>query len=1417
MAKKITSKVLSITLAMLMLSTLLVSVSAETVVHEIGASEKTIIPAVEYVSTTNTSGTRDYGFNGVKPCIPITTSESVNLGSGGGLNNIYRINVAEAGQYRLTALISRQKQTISAEVCVVSDGEVIARTISSVGTTGTTNAHPVTTSTFNLSAGVQDLHVRIHGVNDDPTLYSDGYLFFFYLELEKVDSIVNCMNISETSENEIDIENYFFADEGIVKNSDSAVISANKKASFYLDTPTDGEYAVSLRYKAADDTLLHMNSSTMDIYKDSLVGTNGEYLIQTISVAMLKSGENKIELIPSKDLEIDKIYIRRINDESALDDINGISTEDELKTAVELLETKLGIYLSNWARRIFYTKPAYNRLVNENYNSVKDFVKKYNEAILYEYENPWATLYIDGVKKTELSTGDIKVTVSTGYLPKGSTMIIALYENLADNIKTLQRFASCEEISEDEYDFLLGETEIKPESSYTLKFFYWADLDTITPIEVFDRVYEEIYVSTAGRREGADGTAENPYPTIQAALEKVKRINDYQWGDIIINVEDGMYTLDETLVINEEYSGKNGYNVIIRGENGKQPTISGGRRVLEWTQSSGNIWKAPLSGVDYVRNLYINGYPAVVARSDRRYDTAEAKREIPTTIYNVGSGENTVTTQDIAMTKESTGIDAALVEKVYAFSMTREELGIDFEHPVGMEFVWPYTFEHHITPVTGYEKDDDEITFYMNEALLGMREQSVFKTGAEFYLQNAKELIDKPGEFCYDKEDGYIYYYPYDYEDMTKADVYIGNVEGMVKVAGSSPTSKVENITIENLAFRYGAYNFISKYGYIGSQTDGILVPFEWSEGTIGYKAQFEVNNADNINIKDCEFACLGSGAVSMIDSVSNSEITGNIIRDISGTGIRIGHPTHNRQREGIEVCSNINITNNVIRRIAGETFNNCGITVYYEKYINILHNDIENVPYSGISIGWGWGSGAAYNCSDIDVSYNKIQSVMNTLHDGGGIYTLGPLKNTKISNNYLKGHGSRSGGMIYNDNGSAFIEVYNNVILDAVLSQAITNANDVNSPTKNLTYYNNYSDVGTHPQIADGKGINFEDHIIVTGEGESLNNANAKAIYQNAGLESEYMDILSKNGINLPNSGRTISSELPEPAPSDVVVLSSTEYDKATSTEDLEMITYADGIGVALNYREKLNYKLNIPKSGYYKIILRAIGDSSGDDGVKISGDAKNVTMRVYSGWLGGVSSNLAIANSTFYNYRVCTAYFDEGVKNLTISPSSSGNRLIIKEVHYANLLQEVKSSGVNIIPLKNYYKVSGLDTNTYENAQYEYKSTGAQYYVKGPVTNGGNKTTTLTYKLNVKEAGTYKVTAASWVGANSPVTYQILLDGTVKAEGTTKTYPSLKKSEDTQLSDLTLPAGEVELVFKATSNGPNYSIMYYFTLEKK
>ena len=438
------------------------------------------------------------------------------------------------------------------------------------------------------------------------------------------------------------------------------------------------------------------------------------------------------------------------------------------------------------------------------------------------------------------------------------------------------------------------------------------------------------------------------------------------------------------------------------------------------------------------------------------------------------------------------------------------DVGTTFARPQDLGFVFPYLHKTFISAVESAITTDTDITFLMKRDVFNLSPTS--KTGSEFYIENAYELLDEAGEFYYNAGEGMIYYKPYPGEDLSSAETYVGAVEGLVNVGGSSSANKACNITFENLTFRYGAYDFISKYGLTGHQADGISSNmFTADDGKTAYFAQFAVNNADNIKIEACEFSCLGSAAISMIDSVSNSSINGNIIRDIAGTGIRIGAPSHQRVNDGVEVCRDIDITNNVLRRTSSESFNNTAISIYYEKYINVSNNDIGSLPYTGISAGWGWTESVPHDCSNITISNNKITDVMQTLDDGGGIYTLGTLKDSEICGNYLKGHASISGGMIYNDEGSAYIDVHDNVILDATNS---LQAHLRPGRTRHLNYYDNYAN-----NLTQNKPENDDDYeeyytSIVMEDLKDVDSCASEVaqIESNAGLTEEYRYLLMFN-----------------------------------------------------------------------------------------------------------------------------------------------------------------------------------------------------------------------------------------------------------------------------------------------------------------
>lgn len=599
----------------------------------------------------------------------------------------------------------------------------------------------------------------------------------------------------------------------------------------------------------------------------------------------------------------------------------------------------------------------------------------------------------------------------------------------------------------------------------------------ITKTEDTD-VYREYYVSSEGDDENS-GNNQNPFKTIKKAKEKIAEINDKMTGDIVINIMPGIYKLDETEIFDESHSGKNGHRVIFKAQDpDNPPEIIGGRKIEGFIKENG-IFSAPLDNIEYVRNLYIDTYPAIRARSSFNYEYAAD--------YHIEGSEY--------------ARDGIVVGN--------NDFPMQFENPQDMEVVCLDVFRSYRIPVEDVIRKDDKTILILNRYTLNSLPR--FTVGSKFYLENAIEFLDEPGEFYWDSDDKIIYYYSYENEDINKKDVYIGETELLFKLKGKSNSRKIQNITFDNLVIRYGAWNFIDKYGLCGFQSDskGLngdsgLAP----DGTHVSTAQFQIDNAEGIEITNCEFSCLGSIAVSMVDSVLNSKFEGNVVRDTSATGIMIGTPAHAEQRAGVEVCMNIDVKNNTFLRVAGEVFNNCAISTYYENNIKIQNNTIKDVPYTAITVGWGWEGAQGYNSRTNDVSYNKIINPMAILEDGGGIYTLGKLLNTKIYNNYIEGSriGYENVG-VYLDAGSNYIDVYSNVIKNMKYYLLVQ---DLQYLTGNINAWDLYSNRTVWAPSGDSPTINVEEATII-GEYYEEWQKEAQDIYDAAGSAKEYNDLFPK------------------------------------------------------------------------------------------------------------------------------------------------------------------------------------------------------------------------------------------------------------------------------------------------------------------
>lgn len=371
-----------------------------------------------------------------------------------------------------------------------------------------------------------------------------------------------------------------------------------------------------------------------------------------------------------------------------------------------------------------------------------------------------------------------------------------------------------------------------------------------------------------------------------------------------------------------------------------------------------------------------------------------------------------------------------------------------------------------------------------------------------FYLTNAHELLDVPGEWYHDIEARKVYYYPREGEKMQDADteVIVPAIETLVQIEGTLDRP-VSNIRFEKITFSYTTWMRPSEKGHVPLQagmylTDGYRIepkmqrnyqnhPLD-NQGWLGRPAAaVRVAAANQIDFERCRFEHLGSTGLDYEEATQGGVVRGCLFRDIAGNGLIVGsfspaaHETHlpYDPADRREVCTHQQINNCYFTEVGNEDWGCLAIAAGYVSDINIGHNEISEVPYSGISLGWGWTQ--TVNCMRNNrVHANLIHHYAKHMYDVAGVYTLGSQPKSYVTENCVHSiykpsyvHDPNHWFYLYTDEGSSFI-----------------------------TVRDNWTEGEKYLQNANGPGNVWENN------GSKVDTA----IRERAGLESEYKDLLN-------------------------------------------------------------------------------------------------------------------------------------------------------------------------------------------------------------------------------------------------------------------------------------------------------------------
>lgn len=605
---------------------------------------------------------------------------------------------------------------------------------------------------------------------------------------------------------------------------------------------------------------------------------------------------------------------------------------------------------------------------------------------------------------------------------------------------------------------------------------------------------------------GGSGTtcSETAPCSIDGAQARARAATASMTADVVIRLHGGVYERTQPLVLTSADSGRNGHQVRWEAAEGATPVISGGKKISNWALSplpnGTERWVANIGSVSDFRQLYVDGASAVRARS---------------------------ATNPAGYTKSSTGFSTTAAASVSGWKVPG-----DLE--IASRVAWTYS-RCPVDSATGN-------AIKMAQPCWSNAHSSPYlQNDMVLWLENAIELLDEPGEWYFDRSgatgngSNALYYIPRTGETRAATSVVVPQAESLLRLAGSSPSDRVSNVQVVGITFADTTWNRPSgDSGFAEEQANFTLVGSDAShwiyDGHTKTDAPLAISNARNVLLQGNTVTRSGGAGINVDDAAERVSLVGNRLFDIAASGIQIGsiRPGDQRPSSGSGV-SNITVSNNYVHDVASEYLGGVGIFGGFVNGLDIIHNEIADVPYTGISVGWGWGyldKGGRGNGTKVggepsnivrvtsptvagrtNIAANRIENYMQAGHDGGAIYTLGAQPSSTMTRNYLLNGTERAYGGVYLDNGTSGYTVSENVV-DTTGKWALLNlgADSLANPAaKNNVVTGNWANVSASTGLASNLNQVSNNNASVSG---SAWPQAAVTVIAESGLESASTDV---------------------------------------------------------------------------------------------------------------------------------------------------------------------------------------------------------------------------------------------------------------------------------------------------------------------
>ena len=516
-----------------------------------------------------------------------------------------------------------------------------------------------------------------------------------------------------------------------------------------------------------------------------------------------------------------------------------------------------------------------------------------------------------------------------------------------------------------------------------------------------------VYVSTSGN-DGWSGMfptanqaqSDGPVASVQRAVEIVRQRRNAAKSTLTARIllRGGTYELRHPIIFAPEDSGTVEAPLLIAAYPDEKPIISGGVMITNWRKRDDGLWEthAPAAmDAATINELFVREHRKNRPRLPRQgwYFMAEmvAQQELRSRAFCFEKGQF------------NPGWQALRDIEVVSFeSWTTERQWV-----------------HAVDPTNN--------TVYLQNS---GHEFGTFEIRQRFYIDNVREALKEPGQWYFDRSMKTILYKPDSSDTLDDFSAVVPILRHLVEFRGSpARMTYVEHVTIQGVSFQYSA-----------CAVSRACLANDNQSATDGWEAAIYGHGVRNVKIVNCEISHGGEHAIRFMGANQRVIVQQCHIHDMGGGGIYLGLDCpiaeYYKMPAAARFTAECVVDNNFIHD-SGMLFPQaCGVWIGHSGDNRISHNVIMNLYYTGISIGWNWGTTRSPAVRNI-VEFNRIYNLGNgVLSDGGGIYTLGVSPGTVLRNNWLSGlipyNSQRMFNGLYLDEGSSQILVENNIVQQA-------------------------------------------------------------------------------------------------------------------------------------------------------------------------------------------------------------------------------------------------------------------------------------------------------------------------------------------------------------------------------------------------